>query len=61
MLGQEDLDRAVLVDRHNVVRRVAVDVAHVHLGKVPATNLDAVRVVKARSRRLVGVDVVAGC
>ena len=58
VLGKEDLDRAILVHGHDVVRRNPVDVARVHLGKVPGPNWNAVCVSKATVRFREDVNVV---
>ena len=60
VLGEKDLDRAVLVDGHDVVGRDAIDVARVHLGKVLAPNQNAVLVVEALARGLEDVRLHVG-
>ena len=57
VLGQEDFDRAVLVNGNDVVGRDAVNVARVRLRKVPGSNRHTVLVVKPASNGHEGVRV----
>ena len=57
VLGQEDFDRAVLVNGNDVVGRDAVNVARVRLRKVPGSNRHTVLVVKPAANGHKGIRV----